>query len=231
MKKNALNRHALWRKYGHWLYTLVLPIYLAAFFIQEGIIDETFPYMVSYIPLDDCIPFCEWFYLFYVLWYPFMGVLGLYLAFTDAIGYKRYMTFIGVSFFTAIALFALFPNGQNLRVDIATLGRDNFCTRAIAALYQTDTNTNVCPSLHVVGSMAVVFGVFHNTTLRRTIWLPAGATLLALLITASTVFIKQHSILDVFVAIPYALILYVAVYWMPSWLRVPRTSSVTTENT
>ncbi len=228
----SLDRHSLWKKYSHWLYTLVLPVYLILFFWQESVLDGSAPYLVSYLPMDDAIPFCEWFYIAYVLWYPFMGLTGLYLAFTDPPGYRRYMTYIGVSFFTALLLFALFPNGQDLRPDLSTLGRENLFTRAIAALYQADTNTNVCPSLHVVGSMAAVFGVFHNTRLRRTVWAPILAVVLALFIIASTVFIKQHSILDAFVGVPYGMLTYAAVYHLPSlWRNRRRKSSpVTTEN-
>lgn len=210
---------AVWKKYGHWVYALILPLYLVGFFVEEHFIDGSFPYLVSYLPLDDAIPFCEWWYLFYVLWYPFMGAIGFYLGIYDPKGFKQYMTYIGVSFFTALVLFALFPNGQDLRPDLTQLGRENVFTRLIGVLYQTDTNTNVCPSLHVVGSIAVIFPAFHNERLRRTRWVPIGAIFIACLICASTVFIKQHSILDVFVGIPYALLLYPLIYHP---LRRPR---------
>ncbi len=221
--KTPLTKTAGWQKYYHWLYVLILPLYLTLFFWQERVIDGSAPYLVSYLPLDDLIPFCEWFYLAYVMWYPFMGLLGLYLAFTHPAGFKRFMVYIGFSFITALGIFALFPNGQDLRPDLATLGRENFCTRAIAALYEADTNTNVCPSLHVVGSMAVVFGVFHDTRLRRTVWVPTVSIVIALLIMASTVFIKQHSILDAFVGIPYGFLTYGIIYWLPSLVRRRRT--------
>ncbi len=217
-----------WQQYHHWLYVLVLPVYLALFFLAEYIVGPDADYAVVYHPLDDLIPFCEWFYIPYVMWYPFMGLVGLYLAFKDGTGFKRYMTYIGITFIGAIGLFLLFPNGQDLRPDIAALGRDNLFTRAIAALYVADTNTNVCPSLHVVGSMAAVFGIFHHPRLRKTVWLPVGGIILAVSICLSTVFLKQHSVVDVFVGIPYGLILYGAVYWLPAlWnkLTAKRTQS------
>jgi membrane-associated phospholipid phosphatase len=137
------------------------------------------------------------------------------------------MTYIGVSFFTAIVLFAIFPNGQDLRPDIATLGRENIFTRAIAVLYQADTNTNVCPSLHVVGSMAAVFGILHHPRLRCRWWLPVGGIVLAVLICLSTVFIKQHSVMDVFVGIPYGFLMYGLVYWLPLLWKKCAPSSIT----
>ena len=201
-----------WQKYGHWLYALILPLYLAGFFIEEHFIDGSAPYLVSYMPIDAHIPFCEWWYIFYVLWYPLLGGVGLYLAFRDPKGFKRYMTYIGVSFFTALLLFALFPNGQDLRPDLDTLGRENLFTRLIGVLYASDTNTNVCPSLHVVGSLAAWFAVLHNDRLRRTRWVPIVVGVLACLISISTVMIKQHSLLDMLVGVPYALFLYRLLY-------------------
>lgn len=215
-KLNRITNNPHWQKYHHWLYLIVLPVYLALFFITEHFIGSDAAYTVIYHPLDDLIPFCEWFYIPYVLWYPFMGLVGLYLAFKDGTGFKRYMTYIGISFFTAIALFAIFPNGQDLRPDLNALGRDNLFTRAVAALYVADTNTNVCPSLHVVGSMAAVFGILHHPRLRKTVWLPIVGILLAVLICLSTVFLKQHSVVDVFVGIPYGFLMYGAVYWLPA---------------
>ena len=213
-----------WQKYGHWLYALILPLYLAGFFIEEHFIDGSAPYLVSYMPIDARIPFCEWWYIFYVLWYPLLGGVGLYLAFRDPKGFKRYMTYIGVSFFTALLLFALFPNGQDLRPDLDTLGRENLFTRLIGVLYTTDTNTNVCPSLHVVGSLAAWFAVLHNDRLRRTRWVPIVVGVLACLISISTVMIKQHSLLDMIVGVPYALFLYRLLYWSCGRVITPKIS-------
>ncbi len=232
-KQNRITNSPRWQKHHHWLYLIVLPVYLALFFITEHIIGADSAYTAVYHPLDDLIPFCEWFYIPYVLWYPFMGLVGLYLAFKDGKEFKRYMTYIGISFIAAIGLFVLFPNGQDLRPDLDALGRDNLFTRAIAALYVADTNTNVCPSLHVVGSMAAVFGIFHHPRLRKTVWLPIGGIILAVLICLSTVFLKQHSVVDVFVGIPYGLLIYGAVYWLPTlWQKrknKPNKASIATE--
>ena len=235
MRNRTWTTHNLhWEKYHHWLYVIVLPVYLTLFFVAEYFIGADASYTSIHHPLDDVIPFCEWFYIPYVLWYPFMGLVGLYLAFKDGNGFKRYMTYIGVSFIAAIGLFFLFPNGQDLRPDLATLGRDNLLTRAISVLYKADTNTNVCPSLHVVGSMAAVFGIFHHPRLRKTVWLPIGGIVLTILICLATVFLKQHSVIDVFVGIPYGLIMYGAVYWLPELSKKrrhkPASPSIASEN-
>ncbi len=227
---NRLINNPQWQARRHWLYTLLLPLYLILFFVVEQVIDGQADYAIMYLPLDDLIPFCEWFFIPYVLWYPFMLSVGLYLGIKEPQNYKRYMIYFGISFLLSIALFFVFPNGQNLRPAIDTLGRDNLFTRAIAALYATDTNTNVCPSLHVVGSMMAVFGVLHSDRLRRTVYLPILSIILAVLIILSTVFIKQHSVVDALVGIPYGLACYGIVYWLPKITNRSRQAVVTAKN-
>ena len=46
--------------------------------------------------------------------------------------------------------------------------RDNALTRAVAWFYTFDTNTNVCPSLHVIGSAAALFVLRDCPRLRKT---------------------------------------------------------------
>ena len=60
-----------------------------------------------------------------------------------------------------------------------------------------DTNTNVFPSVHVVGSIGAAWAVWDCSSLRRRRWPGIAATVLACLICLSTLFIKQHSLLDV----------------------------------
>ena len=54
--------------------------------------------------------------------------------------------FSGMTIFLIIC--TVFPNGLNLRPEVFT--RDNFCIELVKRIYQTDTPTNVLPSLHSV---------------------------------------------------------------------------------
>ncbi len=200
-------KHPNKKDISHFWYILILPIYLISFFTAEAIVTDN--YWVSYMAVDDLIPFLEWFLIPYYMWYPFMGIMGVYLLFTDSDGFRKFMSFIGLSFMTAIVIFLIFPNGQDLRPEV--FERDNIFTRAIAGLYRVDTNTNVLPSLHVVGSLAVPFAAQNNKRLKKP-WILVILYSIAALISASTVFIKQHSLLDGIVAIPFAVIFYILVY-------------------
>lgn len=201
----------IFKKYKHALWALYLPIYLIAFFVLEHYIGRDADYWVSYTPLDDVIPFCEYFVIFYYLWYVYMGAVGIWLLFEDGDKFRRYMWFIAIGFSLSIIFMALFPNGQDLRP--AAFERDNIFTRLIGAIYKVDTNTNVLPSLHVVGAFAAYFGLC-DSKFGKKVWVNISGLLLAILITASTVFIKQHSILDVYAGLAVSAVLYILVYVM-----------------
>ena len=152
-------------------YALWVPVYLICFFLLERLITDG--YWATQLPLDRLIPFCPVFVVFYCLWYPLLVAVGLYLLAADRAGFRRYMAFLAASFFLSLLIWFLLPSGQDLRPDLT--GRTDLFSRWIAALYTVDTNTNVFPSVHVVGSIGAAWAVWD---------------------CPSTVLIKQHSLLD-----------------------------------
>lgn len=173
-------------------YLLWLPVYLLAFFLLEQRPMEH--YWATQIPLDDLIPFCEWFAIPYYLWYPLLLAVGLYLFWKDSPAFRRYMVFLAVTFFASTLIWFLIPNGQDLRPLV--LPRDNLLTRLMAAVYAVDTHTNVFPSVHVVGSVGAALAVWDCAALWRKPWLCISTSVLAALICLSIVFVKQHGVLD-----------------------------------
>ena len=176
------------------LLVLYLPIYLIWFALVERMVPSTEGCFVSYLPLDDKIPFLPGFILAYVLWYPFLIV-------------PRYAAFIIAGFSISLTICMIWPNCQLLRpsdVDTSTL-----CGWLVNAIYSADTPTNVLPSMHVVGCMGVLAVTFDSKYLKK-VRIPA--VIIAVAICAATVFVKQHSILDVFAALALSLVLYLIIY-------------------
>ena len=136
-------------------------------------------------------------------------VLGIYLILKDAEGFRRYMWFIMVTFTTAVVFCILVPNGQDLRP--AVMAHHNAATWLVEYTYSIDTNTNVFPSVHILGCMAAVAAVWHTPGLRKPGW-RWGVTLYAILIMAATVFVKQHAAIDVLAGLLTGAIAYVFVY-------------------
>lgn len=165
-------------------------------------------YYVMHCPVDDLIPFNELFLIPYLFWFVFLVGMLLYTLLYDVDGFRRMMWFIIITYSAAIVIYLLFPTCQQLRP--AIFERDNFLTRFMAWFYTFDTNTNVCPSIHVMGSLAVLAAAWHTPRFRTAGWRTAFAAA-AVLICLSTVFLKQHSVLDVIAALPICLAAYLAV--------------------
>ena len=202
--RNALRRFP-WRelKYAMWL-----PVYLLFFFAIERMVVTG--YWSTQTRLDGYIPFCEWFVIPYCLWYPLLVAVGLWLLWKDREGFRRYMRFLALTFFLSELIWLLVPNGQDLRPVV--MPRDNPLTRLVAGLYAIDTNTNVFPSVHVVGAVAAAWAVKKTPSLRNHAFLRQAVSVLAVLICLSTLFIKQHAVLDVVSGLGLALAVGLPLY-------------------
>lgn len=160
-------------------------------------------------PLDDIIPFQELFLIPYALWY--VGIIGihLYTMVYDVPEFKKYTKFLIISMTFSTATFILYPSYQQLRP--TEFPRDNLLTNIVGLIYLIDTNTNIFPSEHAIGALAVFAASLHTKGLHSLVKTTVIGIMTAL-ICLSTVFLKQHSILDVVAAIPICLIAYIACY-------------------
>ncbi len=177
-------------KYRHILLLLFWPVYLLFFVLTEKYL---VPIYNVYSPLDDIIPFCEFFVIPYVLWYPLLAFVSLYTLFWDISAFKRFYTFLCITSVITFTIYILFPNMQNLRP--TEFSRDNILVDVMKNLYAIDTNTNVCPSLHVVFSMGMIFSLWSSKHFKTPIWRTVFSVT-TILICLATVFLKQHSVID-----------------------------------
>ena len=189
-------------------FLLFWPIFGLRYLIIENLNPVRGPHLI-HCPLDDVIPFHELFLIPYALW--FVGIIGmhLYTMVYDIPAFKKYTKFLIISMATSTAIFILYPSYQQLRPDV--FPRDNLLTDIVRLIYLVDTNTNIFPSEHAIGALAV-FGVSLHT---KGLHSPLKTTLIGImtvLICLSTVFLKQHSILDVVAALPICIIAYVVCY-------------------
>ena len=195
-------------QYRHLWWLLFWPAYLLRYFIIENW-NPAESYHVMHCALDDRIPFHEGFLIFYVFWYFFIVGIHLYTLLYDADTFRRYSKFLCISITISTAVFLLYPSCQQLRPE--RLPRQNLLSRAVALIYAVDTNTNVFPSEHVIGALAALAAAAHTERLRKPGCL-AGLTLLTVLICASTLFLKQHSVLDILGALSVCTIAYLLCY-------------------
>lgn len=195
-------------EFRHLYLLLFWPMYGLVFFYLERV-REVHYYHLMHCWLDDMIPFQEVFLIPYIFWFVFLGGMVVYTLFFDVPAFKRMMKFVIITHSVALMIFYLFPNAQVLRPD--TFPRNNVLTQFMAAFYQFDTSTNVCPSLHVIGSVASLFAGWDSRKFSSPGWRIAFA-IATVLISISTVFLKQHSVLDLMIAIPVCACGYIMVY-------------------
>lgn len=194
-------------QFSHLLLLLSWVFFFVFYFITENLIPLE-NCQVIHCGLDDLIPFCEWFIIPYVLWYLLIFLsLGYFLLYNvDA--FKKLQTYIFITQIVAMIIYIVFPNCQNLRP--TEFPRDNFLTDVTGFLYSIDTNTGVLPSLHCAYSIGIA-----------TVWLKEKNThpslkafiiVFAFIICLSTMFVKQHSVLDFLAAIPLCILAEILVY-------------------
>ena len=189
-------------------------LYFAAYFLTENLIPAENCYVVHSV-LDDWIPFCEWFIIPYVLWYGLIVVSLLWFALYNTRGFRQLSTYIIITQAAAMLIYVLFPNRQDLRPEV--FPRENFLTEIVGLLYRFDTNTNVCPSLHVAYSLGIA-SVWLREKQAGRVWKTA-VVVLVILVCLSVAFVKQHSVVDAFVAIPVCIlaegIAFGKSWWLP----------------
>jgi len=167
--------------------------------------------------IDDLIPFCEGFIIPYVFWYVLIVISLLYFMLYNTDSFRKLQTYIIVTQVVAMACYILFPTRQDLRP--AEFPRDNFFTQCISLLYAFDTNTGVCPSLHVAYSL----GIASVWTKEKgvSVWWKTFVVIAVVFICLSTMFIKQHSAVDFFAALPVGLLAEFICYF--PWKRKAKT--------
>ena len=190
-------------QYSHLLYLLFWPIWGVIFALLEG--RENIEYHVVECDLDAWIPFCEFFVIPYLFWFAFLAGMLLYGLFFDVETFRKMSQFIIITYMTTALIYVIWPSQQLLRP--VSFDRQNLFTSIMGHFYAFDTNTNVCPSLHVIGSMAALFAGWHSRYFRKWSW-RIPFIMITILICLSTVFLKQHSLLD----IPPALVISFAAY-------------------
>lgn len=171
--------------------------YLGAFFFMES---RDVPINIIHTAFDDKIPFCEYFIIPYVLWYLYVVGTVMYLGLTDKTRkeYNRFIVNMVLGMIIFVIVSFIYPNGQNLRPEIAS---DNIFKWAVNFLYTIDTSTNILPSLHVYASVACDMALCRDQRFKKYPSWKWASHILTILITLSTMFLKQHSVIDVIAAL------------------------------
>lgn len=182
-------------------------VYFIMYFLTENLIPASSCH-VMHCFIDDLIPFNEVFVIFYVSWYLLIVGSLLYFMLYNIEGFKNLSKYIIITQVVAMMVYIVYPSRQDLRPEV--FADDNLLTQLVGLLYTADTNTGVCPSLHVAYSLGIASVWIKEKDV--SILVRTFVVVLAVLICLSTMFIKQHSAVDVIAALPLGLLAEILVF-------------------
>ena len=183
-------------RFSHLLLLVGWIVYFALYFLTENLIPAEACHLV-HSRLDDIIPFREEFVIVYCFWYLLVFGSLLYYLLYDRERFVRLQVYIMFTQAAAMIVYILWPSIQDLRPTV--FPRENFFTWVLSLIYAFDTPTGVCLSLHDAYSMGIASTWLGDRYASRG-W-KVFVTAAAVVISLSTMFVKQHSAVDVIAAV------------------------------
>ncbi len=178
---------------------LIIPV-LNVFYVILNTPSREVNYLVTYIDLST--PLIKIFVVPYLIWYPFIIATMLYLCIKDRSVYFKtllaYVLGLIVCYMTYLVFQTYVPR-PNL------IGEDLF-TKLLAMIYNADQPFNAFPSIHVLSSFLMIKAISMSRVKNR-----LNTTIIytnSIIIILSTLFVKQHVILDVISGILVAEVIY-----------------------
>jgi PAP2 superfamily len=183
-------------------YLLCLLVMPALGFIYTLLNTDTREAVILSTQLDEWIPFVPIFIVPYILWYAFILGYLFYLWYKDV---PTFLKTLGIIFIGELVCFVIYFYFQTT-VPRPELTGDGLFIDLVRMIYSHDQPYNAFPSIHVLTTFAIILGNFNikNKHLFHTVFVPVMGSLIIL----STLFVKQHFILDMISSIFLSVFLY-----------------------
>jgi len=164
---------------------------------------------IMYSKLDDMIPFVPAFIIPYCSWFLFIAFTGIIFFLKSKIDLEK--TFLSINICMGIGLLTYFIYPSCLTIRPKTYAKDIF-SQIVKLLQEGDSPSSVCPSLHVAVSISLCMGVINSIFFKNKRIIKFFTVILTFFICISTLFIKQHSVIDVAFGLLLGFASYVFVY-------------------
>lgn len=174
-------------KYTPLLFMLIFPVLGAVYGLVDRPSDKVYELMTSW---DHAIPFVKYFALPYSVWIFYIYICIFYFFKKDIRVYYRSLLVYTLCACVCYAIYSVFQTTVP-RPDL--IGNDAF-TKLVRFVYHRDQPFNCFPSIHVFSSY-MVFRLTAGSRFRNK-WNMALIGVVSALIISSTLFIKQHAIVD-----------------------------------
>ena len=181
-----------------------LLIFIAIFLLVQAIlylgveVFEGEPHDVSR-KIDSRIPFKPAFLLIYVTWFPLIAITPILLYYSNRNIFMIYMMAMAVEIVISITTYLVYPT---------TFTRPPSDSKAVKLMrFASFKQINCAPSMHCSMSYIVIFAAVISGLAP---WVILILVIDGIMIPVSTLFTKQHVVIDVLTAIPYAVVAWVA---------------------
>ena len=178
--------------------------YIGCFFLVEHLVRV--PRFIIHCGLDDVIPFVKYAVWPYLLWFPYILLSLLWLLNEDCKNFWKLSLMMVIAMLGVLLFYVVMPNGLDLRPK-AVEGQD-LTTIIVNMLWRSDTACNVCPSIHVMDSLLIDFTLTGSLSLREHKEMKWLSHIVCIAICLSTMFLKQHSVIDVLAGAGCAVVVY-----------------------
>ncbi|WP_053073840.1 phosphatase PAP2 family protein [Bacillus sp. LL01] len=142
------------------------------------------------LPIDNTIPFVEEFVVPYIIWYAFVLGYLVYFCFKDTGVYVKTLITIVIGELVCFFIYFFFQT----TVPRPTIEGSGGYVMLVKYIYAHDRPVNCFPSIHVLTTYAIMLASFHIKNKHRIN--KYFIHIMGSLIILSTLFIKQHVILD-----------------------------------
>ncbi|GFZ91269.1 inositol phosphorylceramide synthase [Paenibacillus marchantiophytorum] len=140
--------------------------------------------------LDNLIPFIPVFIIPYLIWYPFIFGMLIVMFLKDRAVYYRSLIALCAGLISCYLIYATYQT----TVPRPPLIDDSWLIGLVKLVYATDKPFNCFPSIHVLTSYIVLKASYRCSFERKA---RTAIVIAAWSIIISTLFVKQHAILDV----------------------------------
>jgi membrane-associated phospholipid phosphatase len=140
--------------------------------------------------LDRMIPFNEYFIVPYIIWGPCIFLSFIFFYFKNRDAYYR---MIASSVIGHIFAYAFYMTYQT-HVPRPFITDDTIFLKMVNYIYSNDQPVNCFPSIHVLTTYLMMRAFFWEKLPKRYAWIPQ---FIGISIIVSTVFVKQHVVIDI----------------------------------
>lgn len=174
--------------------------------------------------IDQGIPLVKIFIVPYVSWYIFIFLTLSYLCFKDKDTY--YKTLLAYNISLSIC-YLVYYTYQTTVPRPELVGNDIF-TKFLSYIYSADQPYNCFPSIHSLTSYLMIKAINTSSIKNKLNHIVISGT--SVLIITSTLFVKQHVVLDALSAILLGDMIFKLVngYWEGDWFRLRKSYLVLT---